>query len=91
MDVGVSKCHLHSLTIIAIDPYIQRQLSSECPEDLGHLKVLFERVNMSLFFLKTTCGLPLGFFCQILIDSPDQHPNQTLATTWQQTAVRTLQ
>ena len=40
MDVGVSKCHLHSLTITAIDPYIQRQLSSECPEDLGHLKVL---------------------------------------------------
>ena len=68
MDVGVSKSQLYSLSITIGDPCSHWQLSSECPENLGHSKVLLEVVNMSFFFLKTTYGLPFAFFvrfCQI--------------------------
>ena len=38
-DVGVSRSHLYFLSITLTDPCIQYKLSSECPENLGHLKV----------------------------------------------------
>ena len=66
MDVGLSKSHLYLLSITITHPCIQWQLSSECPENLGQLKVLFELVDMSAYFVKTTCGSPLPFFRQVL-------------------------
>ena len=62
MDVGVSKSHLYFLRITVTRPCIQWQLSSECPENFGQLKVLFELVNMTFFFVKTISGLALAVF-----------------------------
>ena len=68
MDVGVSKFRLYSLSITISDSCIQWQLSSEGPENLGQLKVLFEVVNMSVVFLWTTYGSPLVFFFWWIFD-----------------------
>ena len=62
MDVGVSKSYLYFLRITITRPCIQWQLSSECPENFGQRKVLFELVNMTFFFVKTISGLALAVF-----------------------------
>ena len=106
MDIGVSMSHLYSLSITLPDPCILWQVSSECPESLGHLKVDFELVNMCISFLSSH-HICLGtwvcrYFLTILTKYhfikeakckgfSNQHPNQTFVTTWRQPVLRKLQ